>query len=278
MNQLLGISMQPGLRGPYARGFWTYDHTLWATLICLVPPLAVTLWNGGIDVLWLLWLSLLTVIIWQAVFAARRGRTQRRDVLMTAVIFTIVAGGEVSLLRAALGLSFGITLGELVFGGRAFGFLNPVVVAMSFLLFAFPTETISPASEWLAYASLPGVIFLLFTRLLSCRLFSGLLIGVFGAGYFTQPSFDATWLLQGHLLFAAIFLACDPASTTCTNAGRWVNGFLTGFLALVFTPSDAASIEVQALMPAILLSSIFAPLIDRLVIEANIAIRERRHG
>jgi Na+-transporting NADH:ubiquinone oxidoreductase subunit B len=274
----LPFRLLPGFRAPYLRGFWTFERVTWAIVLCLSPPLIATIWNTGSDLFPVIVLSLLTVTVWQAVFTTRRNRPHRRDVLISAMVFALLVGGNFPLWPAALGLSFGIVVGELVFGGRGFSFLNPVVVALAFLIFAFPTATFSIPASWLTYASLPGAAFLMLSRLISWRMFAGFFIGLLGSGYFLVRGPDLNDLLQGSLFFVVIFLACDPAASACTNIGRWANGLLTGCLVWVFSPIDGVGIAAQPLIMAILLGSIFAPLIDRLVVEFNVYTRRRKHG
>jgi Na+-transporting NADH:ubiquinone oxidoreductase subunit B len=274
----LPVTFTQGLFAPYLRGFWSFDRITWATLVCLVPPLVVTLWAAGINLLPIAVLSLITVAVWQAVFAVRRKRPQRREALASAMVFVVLVGVDLPLWPAVLGLSFGITVGELVFGGRGFSFLNPVVVALAFLIFAFPGVTFSSPPAWLGYASLPGAVFLLLSRLISWRMFAGFVVGLLAAGFLSPIDFGFNDLLQGAVLFTVVFLACDPACSASTNAGRWANGLLSGCLVWVFAPNSGDGIAVQPLVMAIFLGSIFAPLMDRLVVEFNVYIRRRRRG
>ena len=82
-------------------------------------------------------------------------------------------------------------------------------------------------------------------------------------------------LLLGSFLFGAVFLACDPVASCCTNPGRWIQGFVIG--ALVVLIRVANSTHPDAVIPALLLASILAPLIDHVVIAINIRRRSRRH-
>ena len=82
-------------------------------------------------------------------------------------------------------------------------------------------------------------------------------------------------LLLGRFLFGAVFLACDPVASCCTNPGRWIQGLLIG--ALVVLIRVANSTHPDAVIPAMLLASILAPLIDHAVVAINIRRRSRRH-
>jgi Na+-transporting NADH:ubiquinone oxidoreductase subunit B len=71
-----------------------------------------------------------------------------------------------------------------------------------------------------------------------------------------------------------VFLACDPVSAASTNPGRWVYGIIVGGMAMLGRSSGAGDGTVFA----ILVASIFAPLIDQAALFANLWLRRRRHG
>jgi Na+-transporting NADH:ubiquinone oxidoreductase subunit B len=129
-----------------------------------------------------------------------------------------------------------------------------------------------------------GAGVLLVTRIISWRLLLAQLIGVAvvatlfnlsgsDAGAAAMPAY---WhLLLGSFAFGAVFIACDPVASCCTNPGRWIQGFLIG--ALVVLIRVVNSTHPDAVIPAMLLASISAPLIDHAVIAWNIRQRARRH-
>lgn len=83
-------------------------------------------------------------------------------------------------------------------------------------------------------------------------------------------------LVLGGFAFGLVFMATDPVSAAQTQAGKWVYGLLIGFLAILIRVANPAYPE--SVMLAILLGNIFAPLIDYVVIRANIKRRVLRHG
>lgn len=129
-----------------------------------------------------------------------------------------------------------------------------------------------------------GAVLLLIERLISWRLLAAQIIGlfvfatlfnIFGAdtGASAMPAY---WhLLLGSFAFGAVFLACDPVASACTNPGRWIQGFLIAALVVLIRVANPT--HPDAVIPALLLASIFAPLIDHAVIAWNIRGRARRH-
>lgn len=80
-------------------------------------------------------------------------------------------------------------------------------------------------------------------------------------------------LVMGGFAFGCVFMATDPVTAAQTNIGKWIYGFLIGFLVILIRVKNSAYPE--GMMLAILLMNVFAPLIDYIVIWFN--IRRRKH-
>ena len=128
-----------------------------------------------------------------------------------------------------------------------------------------------------------GAALLLLRGVISWRLLAAQLLGVllaatvfnlFGSGT-GASAMPAYWhLLLGGFAFGAVFLACDPVASCCTNPGRWIQGLLIGALLVLIRVVNPA--HADAVIPVLLLASIVAPLIDHAVIAWNIRGRARR--
>ena len=101
----------------------------------------------------------------------------------------------------------------------------------------------------------------------------GLLLNAFAVNEFMALPF---WehLILGGFAFGAVYMATDPVSGAQTERGKWIYGFLIGFLAILIRVLNPAYPE--GVMLAILLMNVFAPLIDHYIIEANIRRRLKR--
>jgi len=133
-------------------------------------------------------------------------------------------------------------------------------------------------------ACLMGAAFLLYTRVASWRIISGVILGavltstllnVLGSD--SNPMFAMPWywhLVLGGFMFGTIFMATDPVSASMTNTGRWIFGALIGFMTIMIRVINPAFPE--GMMLAILFANIFAPLIDYFVMQANIRRRMKR--
>ncbi len=80
----------------------------------------------------------------------------------------------------------------------------------------------------------------------------------------TQFALGPFQLLSGGLLLGAFFMATDPVTSPFTKPGRWIAGFLLGFLTVLIR---GLSGYVEGVMFSILLVNAFAPLIDTTVLK-----------
>ncbi|MCF8233324.1 MAG: NADH:ubiquinone reductase (Na(+)-transporting) subunit B [Bacteroidales bacterium] len=131
-------------------------------------------------------------------------------------------------------------------------------------------------------AILLGAIVLLITGIGSWRIMLSVLVGsismglifnAIGATPYMQVPF---WqhLIMGGFAFGLVYMATDPVTASQTQRGKYIYGFLIGFIAIlirVFNPGYP-----EGMMLAILLMNVFAPLIDYYVLEGNIKKRLKR--
>ena len=78
--------------------------------------------------------------------------------------------------------------------------------------------------------------------------------------------------VMGGFAFGMVFMATDPVSSAQTNKGRWIYGFLIGFMVVIIRCINPAYPE--GMMLAILFANAFAPWIDYNVIQKHIKQRE----
>ena len=136
--------------------------------------------------------------------------------------------------------------------------------------------------ETSALMCLIGAALLLWTGIASWRIISSFFLGGFvmatilnligGNGYFELPAIHQ--LMLGGFMFGMVFMATDPVTAAHTNAGKFIYGFLGGFLGILIRMVNPAYPE--GIMLAILIANVFAPLIDHMVIQNNINRRLKR--
>lgn len=86
--------------------------------------------------------------------------------------------------------------------------------------------------------------------------------------------FGMNHLLVGGLAFGIVFMATDPVSAAQTVKGKWIYGFLVGFISILIRVFNPAYPE--GVMLAILLLNVFAPTIDHYVVQGNVSMRKKR--
>jgi Na+-transporting NADH:ubiquinone oxidoreductase subunit B len=92
-------------------------------LLWFLPVLAVALAAGA---------------AWQALFAWVRRRPADTGLLYTSWFFALLMPATVPLYQAALGMSFGMVVGKLIFGGSGRYLFSPVLLGFAFLVFGYP--------------------------------------------------------------------------------------------------------------------------------------------
>jgi Na+-transporting NADH:ubiquinone oxidoreductase subunit B len=131
--------------------------------------------------------------------------------------------------------------------------------------------------ETSTFCILIGAAILLLTSVASWRIMlsvfaGGLLLGWAFQSLTGVPAYDQ--LLMGGFAFGAVFMATDPVTSSQTNTGKYIYGFLIGAMAVIIRCINPGYPE--GMMLAILLMNTFAPLIDWCVVQSNIKRRLKR--
>jgi Na+-transporting NADH:ubiquinone oxidoreductase subunit B len=259
---------------PGPRRRWTPLSVTLVQVLALLPPAGWAVAQGGWAVLAV---AAAATLLWEAGFALLRRRRVTWHGITTALIVAVMLPPALPLWQVALSVSFGVVLGEMVFGGRGFGFVSAAAAALAFQAFSFPATVLAGGAVTVAALSLPGALLLVLAGLLSWRIVLAALAAAWlalagaGAAGAAEPLAAAA-----ALSFALVFLIGDPLAAAATDPGRWLHGALAGALAVLF---GAGAVTPQAAVFAALLASLFAPLLDHLVILADAELRRRRrHG
>ncbi len=131
-----------------------------------------------------------------------------------------------------------------------------------------------------------GAFILLITRIGNWRIMLSCCLGLFFTSILlNQLSFisDNPMLqlkplehfVMGSFAFGAVFMATDPVSAAHTNKGRYIYGFLIGFMAVIIRSINPAYPE--GMMLAILFANAFASLIDYSILQKHIKNRELKY-
>ena len=130
-------------------------------------------------------------------------------------------------------------------------------------------------------AILVGLAILLFTKIASYRIVGGVILGTIVTSYLfnligsdTNPMFQMPFwwhMVMGGYAFGLVFMATEPVSGSHTNTGRWIYGFVIGFMVIMIRVLNPAYPE--GMMLAILFGNLLSPLIDHFVVSRNISYR-----
>jgi Na+-transporting NADH:ubiquinone oxidoreductase subunit B len=126
-----------------------------------------------------------------------------------------------------------------------------------------------------------GAALLLLTRVIAWRMLLSQLLGLLVFALLVrliggEGELPLHWhLLIGSFAFGAVFIACDPVASPCTNPGRWIMGFLIAALLVLIRSINPT--HPDAVVPVLLLAAILAPLVDHAVIAWNIRKRGQRN-
>ena len=124
-----------------------------------------------------------------------------------------------------------------------------------------------------------GAILLLWTGVASWKT----MLSVFVGGGLTAWLYNALGLspldacqhlVLGGFCFGAVFMATDPVTSARTEGGKWIYGFLIGFVAVTVRVLNPGYPE--GMMLAILLMNVLAPTIDYCFVSRNISKRAKR--
>ncbi|MCK5511967.1 MAG: NADH:ubiquinone reductase (Na(+)-transporting) subunit B [Thermodesulfovibrionales bacterium] len=133
-------------------------------------------------------------------------------------------------------------------------------------------------------AALIGALILIVTGIGSWRIMLSAAIGLVGfslllniIGSATNPMFGLSpvWhLVLGSFAFGVVWMATDPVTGAQTEKGKYVYGFVIGILIVLIRVINPAFPE--GVMLAILFGNMFAPIIDKIYLNANIKRRLER--
>ncbi len=256
------------------RGLWDRETVALLLIAACLPLAVIWLGYGGLDAAQNLVAILLVLAAWQLVFLLVRAQTPSLAAAVTALAIAMLAPEGLGPLRMVLGVSFGVVMGELVFGGWGRNVVHPATVALAFLGFGFPglgwPEILLPV----AWAAIPAAAIGIALGVMPWQVITGAVL--VGAGSLQLGLVPAATLPAAAV--ALVLLVADPVTSATTPLGRWLNGALFALLVTLFASSWAGAAPVQIAVSAALLTALAAPLLDEAAIALWRARRRRRHG
>ena len=254
-------------------------------LVPLIVPVDLPLWMLSVAVIF-------GVIIGKEVFGGTGMNILNPALTIRAFLFfaypTWMSGDKVWVHQAMerTGTAEAIS-GETILG--SFAQNQEIIYSLSDMFIGFIPGSVGETSKILIIL---GALFLIFTKIGSWRIMLSTIAGALFMGLIFNQVVDLGWitetskfyglmsvpfwehLLIGSILFGAVFMATDPVTAAQTLKGKWIYGFLIGFISIMIRVFNPAYPEGVFL--AILLMNVFAPTIDHYVVESNIKSRLNR--
>ena len=260
-------------------------------LVPLIVPVDIPLWMLSVAVIF-------GVVIGKEVFGGTGMNILNPALTIRAFLFfaypTWMSGDKVWVHGAterasdiAGGANLDAISGETVLGSLAQG--KEIAYSVADMFWGYIPGSVGETSTFLI---LLAGLFLIFSKIGSWRIMLSSVVGALVMGIIFNGVVDAGWINEGskfyslmstefwhHLLiggfaFGIVFMATDPVTASQTNKGKWIYGFLIGFLSILIRVFNPAYPE--GVMLAILLMNVFAPTIDHYIVRANVNKRLKR--
>lgn len=286
---------------PHMHSGRTTPLAMWGVCAALLPVLGTAVYLFGYYVLILTLATCAGALIaeWVSLKLRRKPWTGEVSSIVTGMILALTLPPQLPLWIGFVGGAIAIIIGKQVYGGTGANPFNPAAVGRVFLLVSFPahlTQWVAPfdavttatplggaeADMWAltagtiggsfgetsAIAILLGGVILYALRLIDWHAPVGTVLGTAVTALLMgeDPIFH---VLAGGLLYGAVFMATDWATTPLTKRGRFIFGLGLGFITMAIRVWGSYPEGVSF---AILLMNMVTPLINRV----DLHLRERR--
>lgn len=260
-------------------------------LVPLIVPVDIPIWMLSVAVIF-------GVVIGKEVFGGTGMNILNPALTIRAFLFfaypTWMSGDKVWVTgvveranEIAAGADVAAISGETILGSLAQG--KEVLYSVYDMFFGFTPGSVGETSTFLI---LLAGLFLIFTKIASWRIMVSAVLGALVMGLLFNGVVNAGWIAEGskfytlmntvfwhHLLlggfaFGVVFMATDPVTASQTTKGKWIYGFLIGFISIMIRVFNPAYPE--GVMLAILLMNVFAPTIDHYIVQSNVKGRLKR--
>ncbi len=134
---------------PHIRSKESVEKIMWTVVASLVPPLVLSVFVFGIQVLAITAVSVLSCVAAEAVCQKLLGRPvtiKDGSAVITGLLMAFVIPPGVSPLLPVLAALFAMYIGKQLLGGIGYNFFNPALLGRAFLLATFP---VAMTSAWL---------------------------------------------------------------------------------------------------------------------------------
>ncbi len=134
---------------PHVKSCESVERIMWTVSACLMPPLILSVFIFGVQVLFITAVSIASCVVVEAVSQKALGRKitiKDGSAVLTGLLMAFVIPPGVSPLLPILAAVFAIYIGKHLLGGIGYNFFNPALLGRAFLLASFP---VAMTSAWL---------------------------------------------------------------------------------------------------------------------------------
>lgn len=134
---------------PHVRSSESVEKIMWTVTACLVPPLILSVFVFGVQVLLITAVSVLSCMAVEVISQKALGRpvtVRDGSAALTGMLMAFVIPPGVSFLVPILGAVMAIYIGKHLLGGIGYNIFNPALLGRAFLLATFP---VAMTSAWL---------------------------------------------------------------------------------------------------------------------------------
>jgi electron transport complex protein RnfD len=135
---------------PHIKSDESVEKIMWTVVGCLVPPLILSVFVFGIQVLFITAVSVAACVAVEAVSQKSLGRKvtiKDGSAALTGMLIAFIIPPGVSPFLPVLAAVFAIYIGKHILGGLGYNFFNQALLGRAFLLASFP---VAMTSAWLA--------------------------------------------------------------------------------------------------------------------------------
>lgn len=281
---------------PHIRNKRNTTNVMLDVIVALFPALAASIYFFGVRSLFLVLVSVASCVLTEVVMQKLLGKKVRvKDLsaVVTGILLAFNLPVEFPFWMAIVGGIFAIAVVKELFGGIGQNFLNPALAGRVFLMMAWPAEIGTFTYDGVAGATplggrpaslidlfignIPGTIgevsklaillgcaYLVYKRVIKLRM--PLVYTAACAVFLYLFKYDLAdtlyQLLSGGIIFAAVFMVTDYATSPMSKKGKVIYAIGAALLTVVIRIWGAYPEGVSF---AILIMNVFVPTIDRYI-------------
>ncbi len=281
---------------PHFSENWNTRKTMLAVIISLVPLSVYGVILYGFNALFTILLSVVSCVVFEFLFQKLTKQTIRvgdLSCIVTGLLLALVLPPSVPFWMVILGAFFAIVVAKGFFGGIGANVFNPALTGRAFMFVSFPiamttwttpmsdavsgaTPLVSRASDYMSFffgnragcigessvlLILIACLFLVVTRIIDWKLPVSMVCTVALCTFLAGGDVLAS-VMTGGLLFGAVFMITDYATSPVTPWGRVIFGAGCGLITFLIRNFGGYP---EGVMFSILIMNVVVPFLNRIV-------------